>query len=138
MQNSYFPAWMGEFPRKNTLWPQSEIDELYYEFAAGYTICEIAAKHGRTCGSVTSKASRNIGILRKHFGEVGIRNDVSYGFLFPSNHRDNHCKCNCLSTRKVPGSAPIEYESISWTAVLALAAIVISISALIVSIVKYI
>ena len=51
-----FPDWMGETPRQNSPWPNSEHIELAWGFeVAGLSVPELARKHGRTIGAIENK-----------------------------------------------------------------------------------
>ena len=64
MTASYFPGWMGEYPRQNSPWTEEELKELLTCYREGTRIEILAAKHGRTKGGILSRLEQTFPELR--------------------------------------------------------------------------
>lgn len=65
MTASYFPGWMGEYPRQNSPWTDEELKELYKCYREGTRVEILAAKHGRTNGGILSRLEQMFPELRE-------------------------------------------------------------------------
>lgn len=56
-----FPEWMGQYPRESVRWLPPEEQELEAAYRRGVSVPELARRHGRREGGITSRLSRLLG-----------------------------------------------------------------------------